>query len=73
MVWFFKWLMALLVYHHPLGLGMGPFATFRVLVVEPYFPSMAWFIIKSIVRLFMTLDGSLGSSSSFISPLAPLL
>lgn len=52
MVWFFKWLTAFLVYHRPLGLGMGPFIMFRVLVVEPYFPSVAWLIIRSIVRLF---------------------
>jgi hypothetical protein len=33
----------------PLGLGMGPFAMFHVLVVELYFPSVAWLIIRSLL------------------------
>ncbi len=56
MVWFFKWFMTLLVYHCPLGLGMGPFATIHVLVVELYFLSVAWLVIRSIVRFFKFLD-----------------
>jgi hypothetical protein len=30
---------------------VGPFMTFHVLVVEPYFPNMEWLDIKAIVRL----------------------
>jgi hypothetical protein len=48
---FLKQFVALLVYHHPLDVGVGPFPTFHVPVVEPYFPNMAWFGIRGIVRL----------------------
>jgi hypothetical protein len=41
------------MYDHALRVGMGPFATFYVLIVELYFPNMSWLIIRNNVRLFM--------------------
>jgi hypothetical protein len=35
----------------PLGVGVGPFATFHIPIIEPYFLSVTWFDIRSIVRL----------------------
>ncbi len=46
-----KQFVALLMYHRPLGVGVGPFPTFHVPVVESYFPNMAWFNTRSIIRL----------------------
>jgi hypothetical protein len=51
LVWFLEQLMALLVFHCPLGVGVGPFVTFHVPIVGSYFPSVIWLNIKSIVRL----------------------
>ncbi len=46
-------LAALLVYHHPLGVGARLFATCHAPVVELNFPNVAWLGIKNIVRLIM--------------------
>jgi hypothetical protein len=41
------------MYHRPLGVKVGPFAMFHVLVAEPYFSNGAWLGIKGIVMLIM--------------------
>ncbi len=48
-VQFLEQLMALLVFHCPLGVGVGPFVTFHVLVVGFYFPNVVWINMRSIV------------------------
>lgn len=46
-----KQLVALLVFHRPLGVGMRLFTMFHVPLVQLYFPNVAWLSIRSIVKL----------------------
>lgn len=53
---------------------MGPFIVFHVLIVEHYFPNVAWFVIKKhyLFFQFFPLDGSLSFLISLFVPLPPL-
>ncbi len=68
LVQFLKWLVALLLYHHPWV------ETFHVLIVEPCFPTMAWLDIKGIVKLIKFFrDGFPSFFSSSFATLSPLM
>jgi hypothetical protein len=49
-VWFFNWFIILLRFYCPLGVKVGSFMTFHVLIVGLFF-NLIWFGIKNIVRL----------------------